>query len=718
MPLSFGNPLFLAGALSIAVPLWLHLYYRRTPVLRDFPSLRLIRLSLAAMTRRMRLRHLLLLALRIAAIILLTLAFARPFIGGGAFSAAGSGAPSAFVVILDNSLSMGTTFQGISLFNTARARAIEIVDQMGPYDKASILLCNDPGTVLFPQLTWDKAELKEAVRNAPLSAAGTNLAGALQPALKLLMPIRAFKRTVYLVTDMTKSSWEPLLSVYDLKRIDPSIDLVLVQVGESAPPNMAVTELGIDAPMVMKGRPVQLRATVVNHSNQAQNSRISFFIGDDKKSEQTLDLGPHSSKRLEIPITFGEEGMQHVRAVLPADALPQDDVRHLAVRVRAPPRVLILRPPPERDGTSTREDIFLRYALNPLGRTEGALFLVDSRTPEETGELNLSEYAAVFLINQRSLAEPLVKALSKYLMSGGSLITFCGPRVDPAWYNASLIDGLGGGYLLPARLFKRVGNSVSKSVAYQLTDLDVGHPAFKPFGADGAGDPGRAPIYEFYQVQPNPSALVLARMSHGLPGIVEERRGQGRSLLVTFTADTAWTTWPLKPTFLPFVHSSVMGMLTRQGLSTDAVTPGTPVSLTVSEEGLRRVTLTPPTGPAQEIPVRRENAEGLLHITIPQTDQAGLYRLRLEGSTVREEAFAVNPPAVESDLERIPDRRIVRFIRLEHQAGSKQSLGQKVVAVREGRDVSMPLLWALLLVILAESVLANRPIRMGGRSQT
>ncbi|HNW33745.1 MAG TPA: hypothetical protein PKM25_02355, partial [Candidatus Ozemobacteraceae bacterium] len=91
---------------------------------------------------------------------------------------------------------------------------------------------------------------------------------------------------------------------------------------------------------------------------------------------------------------------------------------------------------------------------------------------------------------------------------------------------------------------------------------------------------------------------------------------------------------------------------------------------------------------------------------------------RLEGSTVREEAFAVNPPAVESDLERIPDRRIVRFIRLEHQAGSKQSLGQKVVAVREGRDVSMPLLWALLLVILAESVLANRPIRMGGRSQT
>jgi hypothetical protein len=44
-----------------------------------------------------------------------------------------------------------------------------------------------PRTVLFPQLTWDKNELKEAVRNAPLSAAGTNLA-APAARIKLLAP--------------------------------------------------------------------------------------------------------------------------------------------------------------------------------------------------------------------------------------------------------------------------------------------------------------------------------------------------------------------------------------------------------------------------------------------------------------------------------------------------------------------------------------------------
>jgi len=207
---------------------------------------------------------------------------------------------------------------------------------------------------------------------------------------------------------------------------------------------------------------------------------------------------------------------------------------------------------------------------------------------------------------------------------------------------------------------------------------------------------------------------VLARMSHGLPGIIEERRGQGRSLLITFTADTSWTTWPLRPTFLPFVHASVMGMVTRQGLNADAVTPGTPISMTLLEEGLKRITLTPPAGPAQDIPIRREGGEGLLHVTLPPGEQPGFYRLRLEGSAVREEAFAVNPPAGESNLERIPDKKIVRFIRLEHKAGSKQSISRQVVAVREGRDVSMPLLWVLLLAVFIESVLANRPIRAGG----
>ena len=706
--LSFGHPFFLTGLLAVGVPIYLHLYYRRTPTPRYFPSLRLIRLSVEAVVRRMRLKNLLLLALRIAVLLLLTLALAKPFLGGGG-STANAGAPGAFVVVLDNSLSMGVTQQGISLYNSAKSKALEILEQMGPYDKASVALLNDPGTLLFTELSWDKNELKEAVRNAPLSMSGTNIAGTLQPALKLLSPVRSYKRAIYLVTDMTLVSWKSILENSELlTRVDPTIDLILVPVGEGSPPNLSVSELSLEQSLVMKGRPANIWVTVSNNSDRPRKTHLSVLVGEDKKQDLPLELEAGAKKRVKVPTTFTAEGIAHVTAVLPADSLPYDDVRHLVVNVLPPQKILLLNPPPERDGTPSRDDIFLRFALNPMNRNEGATFIVESRQPEEAVSMKLADYTAIFLVNQRQLPAPLVTALSEFVMGGGFCVIFPGSRTDPDWYNANLLDNLGGKYILPARLFKRVGNAVSKTIAYQLTDLDLGHPAFSLFAEEGNGDPKRAQIWEFFQVQPNPTSLVLARMSHGLPGIVEERRGQGKVLLVAFSADTTWTNWPLKPTWLPFLHQSLAGVLGHRGTGYESILPGTPVSMVVQEEKLQKVTLTPPQGPAFDLPIRPEG-EGMLHFSTTRTDQLGFYQLVLQGKAhSRTEAFAVNPSPAESDLSRIELRKIPRFIPLSHQVGSARSLGEKVQEVREGREVAGGLLWLLLLIALAETILANR----------
>lgn len=205
----------------------------------DFPSLRLIRSSIEAIIRKLRIRNYLLLLLRLLVLAFLVGAVARPFLGRGTL--VGSGVPMAFVVVLDNSMSMGASSQGVSLFNTAKAKAIEIIDQMGPDDKAAIALLNDPGTMLLSQLSWDKAALKEAIRNVSHGMRGTNLYSSLIPPLKMLAEVQSYKRTLYVVTDMTKSAWNPFLANYDLKAIDPGIDLVLVPVGDRSLPNLAVT---------------------------------------------------------------------------------------------------------------------------------------------------------------------------------------------------------------------------------------------------------------------------------------------------------------------------------------------------------------------------------------------------------------------------------------------------------------------------------------------
>ncbi|NCB39836.1 MAG: hypothetical protein EOM80_13815, partial [Erysipelotrichia bacterium] len=136
--MSFISPWFLLGLLGIVIPVYLHLYYRKTPVRKEFPSLRLIKLSMEYVARRRKMRNLLLLLLRVLTVILVVMALSRPFIGQSASAGVSSATPAAFVVLLDNSMSMGCTHQGISVFNTARSRALEILEQMQAGDKATV----------------------------------------------------------------------------------------------------------------------------------------------------------------------------------------------------------------------------------------------------------------------------------------------------------------------------------------------------------------------------------------------------------------------------------------------------------------------------------------------------------------------------------------------------------------------------------------------------
>ena len=89
--MSFLAPLFLAGVAAVALPLLFHLA-RRTPRVRlRFPSLMFLVPTTPRLTRRNRLEHWLLLALRCLGLALLAFGFARPFLKETDSAAEGGG---------------------------------------------------------------------------------------------------------------------------------------------------------------------------------------------------------------------------------------------------------------------------------------------------------------------------------------------------------------------------------------------------------------------------------------------------------------------------------------------------------------------------------------------------------------------------------------------------------------------------------------------------
>src|SRR5438552_14217228 len=104
--MAFLAPLFFAALLTLAVPVIIHLTQREKKQVVEFPSLMFLQRIPYQSVRRRRIRDWPLLVMRLAAIALIVLSFARPFLKRGEVALASSMGPREVVVLLDRSYSM------------------------------------------------------------------------------------------------------------------------------------------------------------------------------------------------------------------------------------------------------------------------------------------------------------------------------------------------------------------------------------------------------------------------------------------------------------------------------------------------------------------------------------------------------------------------------------------------------------------------------------
>jgi hypothetical protein len=127
-------PLYIAGALAIALPILFHLI-RRTPQGRQtFSSLMFLSPSPPRVTRRSRLNNIFLLLLRGLALALLAFAFARPFLRQDADLTVSEMQGRRIALLVDTSASM----QRGDLWRQAVAHVDRVLDDASPADELAL----------------------------------------------------------------------------------------------------------------------------------------------------------------------------------------------------------------------------------------------------------------------------------------------------------------------------------------------------------------------------------------------------------------------------------------------------------------------------------------------------------------------------------------------------------------------------------------------------
>jgi len=126
MNFTFLNPFFLFGLVAGIVPVLIHRLTKRNAIPRKFSAVRLLLRSQQVMARPQRLRHLLLLALRVLAVLTLVFLMTRPVLTEPGFLTEGKEALK--IIILDNSLSMGYREDGEERIALAKKAVRDVIE--------------------------------------------------------------------------------------------------------------------------------------------------------------------------------------------------------------------------------------------------------------------------------------------------------------------------------------------------------------------------------------------------------------------------------------------------------------------------------------------------------------------------------------------------------------------------------------------------------------
>jgi hypothetical protein len=121
-----------------------------------------------------------------------------------------------------------------------------------------------------------------------------------------------------------------------------------------------------------------------------------------------------------------------------------------------------------------------------------------------------------------------------------------GDQVEPEEY-AKQLPGL-----LPAAL--HVVKTAPEGRGARFAEVDLGHPALSVFQGEAKEGLVGVRVSRYVLAKPGArgaSPRVLASYDDGAPALLEARRGKGRVLLFTSTADRDWTDWPIRTSFLP-----------------------------------------------------------------------------------------------------------------------------------------------------------------------
>ncbi len=513
-------PLFAFGVALIGIPYFVHRIRRPERETVRFSSLMFVPDVKREVIERRRVQHVVLMLLRMAALVALALAFARPFQEIMLDAEAVSSGTTDHVIAMDVSLSMG--YDGV--WERAKMEAKSVLETVGPGDRVGFVRFAQQAVVDVP-LSGDVADVRRAIEIADVTWAHTDYALALQAVEHVFAADTAqVKRVVHVISDFQASG----MPLSDMGwRLPGAIELQAVDVGIARVSNASVDALAVQA---VKDDVLRVRARVRNWSGQGALA-VQMVVGGEvvETRDVTVLQGNATQVAFSVPL---EEGINGYVALAGGDGLQRDDCRFFA---------WLAKP---------------QHPIAVLNTSEVTQFMLKAAVPEG------ADWRLVWsgeLMGSVVIAEDVtsVSEFADYVEEGGALFLPLRRDADIQSVNALL-----------ARANIRVSGVADAGYA-ALAWVNLEHPIFRPFKGARFNDFSSVRYENYHVISTDSSAAVLAKYDDLMPAIVEGRIGEGRIVVWGGGMGFDRSNLARTPRFVPLLHETLRYLSGDREIETD-----------------------------------------------------------------------------------------------------------------------------------------------------
>jgi Mg-chelatase subunit ChlD len=686
--MSLLMPLYIAGLAAISLPLLFHLIRRSPRGQVVFSSLMFLSRSPPRLTRRSRLDQWLLLLLRALAILLLAIAFARPFLRSQSVLGVSGSQGRRMILLVDTSASM----QRQGTWSAAMQRSEELLADLGPRDWVALYAFDSDVRVIvdFPRevatpISQHRQQISEQLAQLSPGWQSTNLARALSRAaedLKVLADENPSSISaplqIVLLSDMQRGSQVEALSGYEWP------ESVKLDIEPVMPVKAGNASLSLVADIRRRNNREDLRLKVSNSQDGESESFQVTWVSADGASAVGTDVyvPPGESRVIQIP-EHTTEDLAYLQ--LKGDPHGFDNRLFLAPPRTETVRLLYLGNDQAADTEGALYYLQRAYADSALRQFE----ILDEIPGDHLSPVGVAGISLAVVTRPLDTVEGVL--VQDYLEKGGHLLYVAS---DTGCQDSIRL-------LLDDQQLELIEQQPDDYA--MLADIDFDHPLFAPFRNPQFSSFNKIHFWQYRQIQvaADNSSRILARFDSGHPALLEQEVGEGVAWVLASSWQPVDSELARSTKFVPLLLE-MLEASHQQILQLPQYDVGQAVALNRDARGKGDLVVETPRGDQLEIAQQQT--------TFTSTSSPGIYQLRSDTDAID---FAVNLPPSEGDTTMLDETRLEQF---GIPLGEQQTAEQQEQQERQMRDLeleSKQKLWqwlisGALVLLIMETWLAGR----------